>query len=80
VKTHTLLDLRGNIPTAIIITDGKVHDVRALDDIPIEAGAIYIMARISRFQKAPCNASITGILCNVRQKAILTSNDFILSP
>ena len=45
VKMHTLLDLRGNIPTAIIITDGKVHDVRALDDITIEAGAIYIMDR-----------------------------------
>lgn len=45
VKMHTLLDLRGNIPTAIIITDGKVHDVKALDDIIIEAGAIYIMDR-----------------------------------
>ena len=45
VKMHTLLDLRGNIPTAIIITDGKVHDVKALDTIMIEAGAIYIMDR-----------------------------------
>jgi hypothetical protein len=45
VKMHTLLDLRGSIPTAIIITDGKVHDVRALDSIVIEAGAIYIMDR-----------------------------------
>ena len=42
---HTLLDLCGNIPTAIIITDGKVHDVKALDNIMIEAGAIYIMDR-----------------------------------
>jgi len=42
---HTLLDLRDNIPTAIIITDGKVHDVKALDNIMIEAGAIYIMDR-----------------------------------
>jgi hypothetical protein len=45
VKMHTLLDLRGNIPTAIIITDGKVHDVKALDNIIIEAGAVYIMDR-----------------------------------
>jgi hypothetical protein len=45
VKMHTLLDLRGNIPTAIIITDGKVHDVKALGNIIIEAGAIYIMDR-----------------------------------
>lgn len=43
MKMHTLLDLRGNIPTAIIITDGKVHDVKALDNIMIEAGAIYIL-------------------------------------
>lgn len=45
VKMHTLLDLRGNIPTTIIITDGKIHDVKALDNIVIEAGAIYIMDR-----------------------------------
>jgi hypothetical protein len=45
VKMHTLLDLRGNIPAQIIVTHGKVHDVRALDALIIEAGAIYIMDR-----------------------------------
>lgn len=45
VKLHTLLNLRGNIPTFIRITPGKVHDVRILDQLPIETGAIYIMAR-----------------------------------
>ncbi len=45
VKMHTLLDLRGNIPTTIIITHGKVHDVNVLDRIIIETGAIYIMDR-----------------------------------
>lgn len=45
VKMHTLLDLRGNIPTTIIITHGKVHEVHSLDHIAIEAGAIYIMDR-----------------------------------
>ena len=45
VKMHTLLDLRGNIPTTIIITHGKVHEVHALDRIVIDAGAIYIMDR-----------------------------------
>jgi hypothetical protein len=45
VKMHMLLDLRGNIPTTIIITNGKVHEVHALDRIVIEAGAIYIMDR-----------------------------------
>ena len=45
VKMHTLLDLRGNIPTFIHITDGKVHDVNVLDMILPEAGAIYVMDR-----------------------------------
>jgi len=45
VKLHTLLDLRGNIPTFIHISDGKLNDVRALDVLPIEAGAYYIMDR-----------------------------------
>jgi hypothetical protein len=41
IKLHTLLDLRGNIPTFIGITDGKVHDVKMLDEILPEAGAFY---------------------------------------
>ena len=45
VKLHTLLDLRGNIPTLVIITDGKVHDVNILDQLAVEPGAIYIMDR-----------------------------------
>jgi IS4 transposase len=45
VKLHTLLDLRGDIPTFIWITDGKVHDVNILDQLIPEAGAIYIMDR-----------------------------------
>jgi transposase len=45
VKLHTLLDLRGNIPTLVIITDGKVHDVNILDEMVMESGAIYIMDR-----------------------------------
>jgi len=43
VKAHTLLDLQGNIPSWIFITDGSVHDVNALDLLPIEAGAYYVM-------------------------------------
>jgi len=42
VKLHTLLDLRGNIPVVISITNGKTHDVNALDDLIFEPGAIYI--------------------------------------
>jgi len=45
VKMHTLLDLRGNIPSFIHISDGKLHDVNALDLIVPEAGAIYVMDR-----------------------------------
>src|SRR3989449_3014598 len=45
VKLHTLLDLRGNIPTFIGITDGKVHDVNMLDEIVPEAGAFYVIDR-----------------------------------
>jgi hypothetical protein len=45
VKIHTLLDLHGNIPTFISITNGKVHDVNILDEIAPEAGAFYVMDR-----------------------------------
>ena len=45
VKMHTLLDLRGSIPTFVHITDGKIHDVNVLDLILPEAGAIYVMDR-----------------------------------
>ena len=45
VKVHTLMDLKGSIPTFIRITDGKVHDVNILDDLVLEPGAIYVMDR-----------------------------------
>jgi len=45
IKLHTLLDLRGNIPSLVIITSGKVHDVNILDELPFEAGAFYVMDR-----------------------------------
>jgi hypothetical protein len=45
VKMHTLLDLHGNIPTFIRVTDGKVHDVNILDEFLPEAGAFYVMDR-----------------------------------
>jgi len=45
VKMHTLLDLHGNIPTFIRITDGQVHDVNVLDEILPEAGAFYVLDR-----------------------------------
>lgn len=57
VKLHTLVDLRGNIPCFVHISNGKMHDVKALDYLPVEAGAFYVMdrgyidfARLYRFQ------------------------------
>ncbi len=45
IKLHTLLDLRGNIPSLIIITNGKMHDVNILDELILEPGSVYIMDR-----------------------------------
>jgi len=45
VKMHTLLDLHGNIPTFIRVTEGKLHDVNILDELLPEAGAFYVMDR-----------------------------------
>ena len=59
VKMHTVIDLRGNIPSFIWVTDGKVHDVNFLDKVEPEAGAFYIMdrayndfQRLNRFEEA----------------------------
>jgi hypothetical protein len=59
VKMHTLLDLRGNIPSFIHVSDGKLHEVKVLDQLLPEAGAFYIMdrgftdfARLFRFHEA----------------------------
>lgn len=43
VKMHTLLDLRGNLPVYIHLTDASVHDVKALDNLCVELGAIYLL-------------------------------------
>jgi IS4 transposase len=60
VKLHTLLDLHGNIPSVVIITTGKTHDVNILDHLILESGAIYIMdlgcldfARLYKIHQAP---------------------------
>ena len=45
IKLHTLLDLRGSIPSFVSITDAKVHDVNILDDLLPEPGSIYVMDR-----------------------------------
>ncbi len=45
IKLHTLMDLRGSIPTLIFVTHGKVHELNLLDDLVLEPGAIYIFDR-----------------------------------
>jgi len=45
VKLHTLLDLRGSIPTAVYVTGGQVNDVKLLDQLVLEAGAFYLLDR-----------------------------------
>jgi len=45
IKMHTLMDLRGSIPSFIRITDGKTHDVNILDEITLEQGALYVIDR-----------------------------------
>ena len=59
IKLHTLLDLRGNIPSFIEITSGKVHDVNILDDLIPEPGSFYVVdrgyldfARLYRFHQS----------------------------
>lgn len=61
VKLHTLLDLRGSIPSFIFISDGKMHDVNILDQLILEPGAFYVMdkgyvdfERLSRLHDAGC--------------------------
>ncbi|MCX6233159.1 MAG: DUF4372 domain-containing protein [Bacteroidetes bacterium] len=57
VKLHTLLDLRGDLPTFIDVTDGKTHDVNILDRIIFEPGAFYIMDKLFKERKyiVKCN-------------------------
>ena len=69
VKLHTLLDLRGNIPTFIGITEGKVSDVTVLDEILPEAGAFYVMDRgYIDFERLYVFTSERGVLRNPHQR------------
>jgi Domain of unknown function (DUF4372)/Transposase DDE domain len=70
VKLHTLLDLRGSIPTFLHISDGKLHDVNVLDILPIEAGAFFVTRAkqgmdARRVYSSPTQRS-TGVICDQR--------------
>ena len=72
IKLHTLLDLRGPIPSMIAITDGRWHDVNALDVLMVEPGAFYVMdrgyvdfARLHHsFKQAPTLSSVPKRVCD----------------
>jgi hypothetical protein len=79
VKLHTLLDLRGNIPTFLHITDGKFHEVNVLDLLVPEAGAFYVMdrgfidfKRLSRMDSAGA-FFVTRARSNLRFKRLVAS-------
>ena len=64
VKMHTLLDVRGSIPTFIEVSEGKIHDVNILDQLLPEAGSFYVMdrayvdfQRLHVFQRSRCRVS-----------------------
>jgi IS4 transposase len=68
VKMHTLLDLRGSIPSFIHVSDGKLHDVHALDLLPLEPGAFFVTRAKSnmnfhRVYSAKTDRS-TGLICD----------------
>lgn len=74
VKMHTLLDLHGNIPTCVFISDGKLSDVKILDQLVLEAGSFYVMdrgyvdfARLQRFNVASA-FYVTRTKQNIRLK------------
>jgi hypothetical protein len=81
VKLHTLLDLRGSIPCFVHISHGKMHDVNALDHLPIEPGSFYVMdrgyvdfLRLYRFTQAAAffvTRSKRNLDCTRRQRRVV---------
>lgn len=71
IKLHTLLDLRGNIPTFIEITDALLHDVNILDVLVVEPGACYVMDRgyIDFFSTLPLETFRRILRCSIKKKA-----------
>lgn len=74
IKLHTLLDLRGNIPTFLHISDGKVSDVTVLDKLTTEPGAFYIMDRGYTDFKRLHHAHQSGAFFVIRAKANMQFN------
>ncbi len=73
VKAHTVLNLKGSIPEFIFITDGKYHDVNALDEITFEAFAFYVMDKAYIDFKRPYRMKKADVFFVVRAKKNLMS-------
>ena len=80
IKLHTLIDLRGNIPSFILISTGKMHDVLALDELLIEPGAFYLMdkgyidyARLYHI-KDSCAFFVTRLKDNTQYRVVRSQN------
>jgi len=79
IKLHSMIDLKGNIPSFNVITDGKVYDGKILDILPFETGSIYIMDRgyfdYKRLYNIELNKSffITSATSNIKLKRIYSN-------
>lgn len=80
VKLHTMIDLKGNIPVFLNITDGKTHDIKAVGELPIEANAIYVMDRgyvdfswLMKFNQASC-FFVTRLKTNINYRRICSNS------
>ena len=80
VKLHTLLDLHGNIPTFLHISDGKLHDVNVMDHLPPEAGAFYIMDRAYLDFERLYSMHLSGSFFVFRKKKNTKLNRFKSNP
>ena len=80
VKMHTLLDLRGNIPSFIHVSNGKMHDVHALDLLTPEAGAIYVMDRAYVDFERLHKLHLTGAFFVTRAKSNLVAHRVYSAP
>jgi transposase len=84
IKIHTLLDLRGNIPAFIMVTDGKYHDSNALDLVVPVSGAIYLMDKayidfVALYNIQNCGASFITRAKDVMDYSVIESN-FNINP
>ncbi len=68
VKMHTLLNLRGPIPTFVVITHGRTPDVIIMDDMPIEANSIYTLDRAYLDFRRPYHIHLTSAFFVIRAK------------